>query len=54
MQAQYDLNVQYDIETMRAMVTYGDRRVSLPGKYDDLAEARKAAEAYAKRYLIKK
>ena len=54
MQAQKTFNVQYDVETMRVLVTYGDRRVTLPGKYDDVAEARKAAEAYAKKYLIRK
>jgi hypothetical protein len=54
MQVEHPVKVQYDVMTKRVDVSYGDRRVTMSGKYETIEEARKAAEAYAKRYLIKK
>jgi hypothetical protein len=48
------LRVNYDAKTKRVEVKYGDRRVSVPGKFETLDEARAAAEVYACRYLGKK
>ena len=48
------VKVKYDTETKRVDVTCGDRRVTIAGRFETLEEARKAAEAYAKRWLMKK
>ena len=48
------VKVDYDVMTKRVVVSYGERRVIMPGTYSTLVEARAAAETYAKRYLIKK
>lgn len=54
METSQSVKVEYDVMTKRVDVTYGDRRVTISGKYETFEEARKAAEAYAKRWLIKK
>lgn len=54
MQVERSVKVQYDVMTKRVDVSYGDRRVTVSGTYETIEEARKAAEAYAKRWLIKK
>ena len=54
MENQQSIKVQYDVTSKRVDVTYGDRRVTMSGTYESFDDARKAAEAYAKRYLIKK
>lgn len=48
------IKVTYDVTTKRADVFCGDRRVTMSGTFETIDEARKAADAYAKRYLIKK
>lgn len=54
MDAEHLVNVKYDAITKRVDVSCSDRRVTVSGKFETIEEARKAAEAYAKRYLIKK
>lgn len=54
MQVEQSVKVHYDVMTKRVDVSYGDRRVTMSGTYENIEEARKAAEAYAKRWLIKK
>ena len=54
MQVEQSIKVQYDVTSKRVDVYYGDRRVTMAGTYESIDEAREAAEAYAKRYLIKK
>lgn len=54
MESTESLQVNYDVVTKRVEVRYGDRRVSVPGKFETLGEARAAADAYACRYLGKK
>lgn len=47
------LRVNYNAKTKR-VEEYGDRGVSVPGKFETLDEARAAAEVYACRHLGKK
>ena len=54
MDASEPVKVQYDVTTKRVNVSYGERRVTISGRYETIDEARKAAEAYARKYLIKK
>jgi rRNA processing protein Krr1/Pno1 len=54
MEATQSVKVQYDVTTQRVDVTVDDKRVSIPGTYKTIDEARKAAEAYAKRWLTEK
>lgn len=54
MDAENLVKVKYDVVTKRVDVSCSDRRVTISGKYETIDDARKAAEAYAKRYLIKK
>lgn len=53
MEVEQSIKVQYDVMTKRVDVAYGDRRVTVSGRYETIEDARKAAESYAKRYLIK-
>jgi rRNA processing protein Krr1/Pno1 len=54
METSQSVKVQYDVMTKRVDVTYGDRCVTVSGKYETIEEARKAVEVYARRWLIKK
>lgn len=54
MELEQPVKVQYDVMTKRVDVAYGDRRVTVSGTYETIEDARKAAELYAKRYLVKK
>ena len=54
MEIEQSIKVQYDVTSKRVDVYRGERRVTMSGTYETIDEARKAAEAYAKRYLIKK
>ena len=54
MEAEQQIKVEYDVVSRRVVVTYGERRVRMPGTYETIDEARSAAEIYAKRYLVKK
>jgi len=47
------IKVKYDVTSKRVDVYCGERRVTMSGTYETIDEARQAAEAYAKRYLIK-
>ena len=53
METEQSVKVKYDVTSKRAEVYYGERRVTMSGTYETIEEARKAAEAYAKRYLIR-
>lgn len=54
METEQSIKVQYDVTSKRVDVYCGERRVTMSGTYETIEDARKAAEAYAKRYLIKK
>ena len=54
MEIEQSIKVKYDVTSKRVDVYCGKRRVTMSGTYETIDEARKAAEAYAKRYLIKK
>lgn len=54
MESGLSVKVSYDMVTKRVDVSYGDRRVTMSGTYETIDEARAAAQAYARRYLIEK